>query len=133
MLLPAERPVFMREVNNGMYRVSSYFWSKVLSELIISILTPFTSITIIALSLGFNNNDAYKFWQFSAVAVLTYNAFSGFGFLLGAAIARKEVLNIMLPVIVVPTMLFSGFFVNQDNVPYFLKPFEYISIYKYSY
>lgn len=55
------------------------------------------------------------------------------GFLLGAAIANKQVLNVMLPVIVVPTMLFAGYFINQDNIPYFLKPFEYISIHKYSY
>lgn len=133
MLLPAERPVFMREVNNGMYRVSSYFWSKVLSELTISILTPLVSMIIVFFSLGFNNSDSTRLLAYLLVAVLTYNSFSGFGFLLGAAIATKEVLNIMLPVIVVPTMLFSGFFVNQDNVPYFLKPFEYISIYKYSY
>jgi hypothetical protein len=37
----------------------------------------------------------------------------------------------LTPVILIPFMLFSGFFVNLDNVPWFLKEFEYISLYKY--
>lgn len=28
-------------------------------------------------------------------------------------------------------MLFAGFFVNQDNIPEFLYPFKYISLFKY--
>jgi hypothetical protein len=39
-VFPNERPVFLREVNNNMYRVSSYFWAKVLSELPLSIIFP---------------------------------------------------------------------------------------------
>lgn len=30
-------------------------------------------------------------------------------------------------------MLFSGFFVNQDHIPVFLKPFEYLSLFKYGF
>jgi hypothetical protein len=30
-------------------------------------------------------------------------------------------------------MLFSGYFVNQDNIPIFLKPFEYVSLFKYGF
>lgn len=33
LVFPSERPVFLREVNNNMYRVSAYFWAKVTSEL----------------------------------------------------------------------------------------------------
>ena len=30
-------------------------------------------------------------------------------------------------------MLFAGFFVNQDNIPAFMAPLHYISIFKYGY
>ena len=30
-VFPVERPVFLRESNNNLYRVSTYFWSKVVS------------------------------------------------------------------------------------------------------
>lgn len=64
---------------------------------------------------------------------LTYNAFGGFAYILGTAISKKEVINIIMPVILVPTMLFAGFFVNQANIPWFLLPIKYMSIFKYSY
>lgn len=40
LIFPDERPVFLREVNNNMYSVSSYFFAKVVSELPASLLTP---------------------------------------------------------------------------------------------
>ena len=30
-------------------------------------------------------------------------------------------------------MLFAGFFVSSDNIPWYLKEFEYLSIFKYGY
>jgi len=133
MVFPSERPVFLRESNNGMYRVSSYFWAKILSEMPSNIILPFIQAVITFYGIGFNNSDWWNFPIYFLCFVLTYNAFGGFGYILGTAIARKDVLNVMMPVIVVPTMLFAGFFVNQDNVPWFLKPVEYISIFKYAY
>lgn len=32
LVFPAERPVFIREVTNGMYRSSTYYWGKLWSE-----------------------------------------------------------------------------------------------------
>jgi hypothetical protein len=40
LIFPIERPVFLREVNNGMYSTSAYFWGKIFSELPMSILVP---------------------------------------------------------------------------------------------
>jgi len=33
LVFPAERENFIREVNNGMYSVSSYFWAKLFTEI----------------------------------------------------------------------------------------------------
>lgn len=30
-------------------------------------------------------------------------------------------------------MLFAGFFVNQNNIPWFLMEFQYLSIFKYGF
>merc|ERR1711918_103381 len=37
------------------------------------------------------------------------------------------------PVLIVPFMLFAGFFVASSSIPIWLREFEYISIYKYGY
>ena len=39
----------------------------------------------------------------------------------------------LTPVLIIPFMLFAGFFVNQDNIPWFLIEFQYLSIFKYGY
>lgn len=39
----------------------------------------------------------------------------------------------LTPVLIIPFMLFAGFFVNQANIPKFLIVFQYLSIFKYGY
>lgn len=54
LIFPDERPVFLREANNGMYRVSAYFWAKILSEFPSSLLTPVIFGSIVYYAIGFN-------------------------------------------------------------------------------
>jgi len=37
------------------------------------------------------------------------------------------------PMILIPFMLFGGFYVNQNNVPYYFYPIQYISMFKYGF
>lgn len=53
--------------------------------------------------------------------------------MLGASIASKEVINVIIPIVLVPNMLFAGFFVNQDSIAWYLKPLGFVSVYKYSF
>ena len=123
LVFPSERPVFLREVNNGMYRVSSYFWSKLFSEVPMSAFIPLLQGTLCFFGVGFDDSYWYKYPRFLLCFWLNYNAFAGTGYILGVAISKKEVINILTPVIIVPTMMFTGFFVNQENIPWFLTPF----------
>jgi ABC-type multidrug transport system permease subunit len=116
-IFPAERGVFIRESNNNMYRYSSYFWGRVLTEIPAGIIIPTVFTAIIYWSIGFNMNYAYKPILFWIILILEYNAFSGFGFILGTGIPNKQVVAILTPLMIVPQMLFCGFFVNQGNIP----------------
>ena len=133
LIFPMERPVFLREVNNNMYSVSAYFWAKILSEFPMSIIQPGLQIAITYFAVGLNTNEWYKFPVALLTACLAYNAFSGCGYILGTAIPNPKVVAILTPIVVVPQMLFAGFFINQDNIPKFLWPIHQISIFKYAY
>ena len=61
------------------------------------------------------------------------NQMSGLGYMLGASIADKQVINILTPVLIVPLMLFAGFFVSQDNIPSFLLPIKWVSTFRYGF
>lgn len=39
----------------------------------------------------------------------------------------------LTPVLIIPFMLFAGFFVNQNNIPVYLIEFQYLSIFKYGF
>jgi len=72
-IFPSERPVFMREVNSGMYRVSSYFSAKIMTEMIQGILIPCCSAGIIYYIVGFNDENINKFLNFCVINVCMAN------------------------------------------------------------
>lgn len=132
LIFPDERPVFLREVNNNMYKASPYFWAKVISELPFSIMTPVIFGCIVYFAIGYRDS-AEAFIIFLCTLVLIYNASSGYSLIISASFSDKQLAVTLTPVLIIPFMLFAGFFVSSDNIPVFLKEFEYLSIFKYGY
>ena len=133
LIFPDERPVFLREVNNNMYLVSPYFWAKVLSELPFSVMTPLIFGAIVYYAIGFSTVYWWKFPLFLAILILIYNASTGYALVISSLISDKQLAVTLTPVLIIPFMLFAGFFVNQDNIPKWLIEFQYLSIFKYGY
>lgn len=132
LIFPDERPVFLREVNNNMYNVAPYFWAKVISELPFSILTPTLFGCIVYYAIGFTN-EFTAFVKFLLILILIYNASTGYSLIISASFSDKQLAVTLTPVLIIPFMLFAGFFVSSDNIPVYLKEFEYLSIFKYGY
>ena len=132
LIFPDERPVFLREVNNNMYKTGPYFWAKVISELPFSILTPTIFGSIVYYLIGLNPG-ASRFGTFLLILILAYNASSGYSLIISASFSDKQLAVTLTPVLIIPFMLFAGFFVSASNIPWFLKEFEYLSIFKYGY
>lgn len=132
LIFPDERPVFLREVNNNMYKVGPYFWAKIFSELPFAILTPCIFGVIVYWTVGLNP-DGSKFVLFLVTLILIYNASSGYSLIISASFSDKQLAVTLTPVLIIPFMLFAGFFVSSDQIPIYLKEFEYLSIFKYGY
>jgi len=88
LIFPDERPVFLREVNNNMYKVGPYFWAKVISELPFSILTPTIFGVIVYFTVGLNPT-VDKFFMFILTLILIYNASSGYSLIISASFSDK--------------------------------------------
>ena len=58
---------------------------------------------------------------------------SGYGLVVSTFIPSIELIMSLIPVILIPMMLFSGFFVSQDKIPYYFYEFKYTSFFKYPY
>lgn len=132
LIFPDERPVFLREVNNNMYRCSPYFWAKVISELPFSIITPTIFGCITYYTIGFLP-DFTHFLRFLLILILAYNASSGYSLIISASFSDKQLAVTLTPVLIIPFMLFAGFFVATSNIPIWMREFEYLSIFKYAY
>ena len=132
LIFPDERPVFLREVNNNMYKVGPYFWAKIISEMPFSIVTPSIFGCIVYFSVGLNNNVG-NFFLFLLTLILIYNASSGYSLIISSSFSDKQLAVTLTPVLIIPFMLFAGFFVASSSIPVFLKEFEYLSIFKYGY
>lgn len=132
LIFPDERPVFLREVNNNMYNCTPYFWAKVVSELPFSIVTPTVFACITYWSIGLIPIFA-NFMIFVVLLILTYNASSGYSLIISASFSDKQLAVTLTPVLIIPFMLFAGFFVASNQIPVYMKEFEYLSIFKYAY
>lgn len=132
LIFPDERPVFLREVNNNMYGPTPYFWAKIISELPFSIMTPAIFGAMVYYPIGLHAAVSY-YLVFIAILVVIYNASSGYSLIISTSFSDKQLAVTLTPVLIIPFMLFAGFFVAEDNIPWFLKEFEYLSIFKYGY
>jgi ATP-binding cassette subfamily G (WHITE) protein 1 len=112
LIFPEERPVFLREANNNMYKVTAYFFAKIISEFPSSFLTPTIFGSIVYFAVGLNQEKAYKFPVFLLILFIIYNASAGYALILGTIFADKQLAVTLTPVLIIPFMLFAGFFVN---------------------
>lgn len=133
LIFPEERPCFLREVNNNMYGPSPYFWAKIVSELPFSIAQPCIFGSIVYFAIGFNAVDSSYFFMFLFILILVYNSAQGYALVISAGFSDKQLAVTLTPVLIIPFMLFAGFFVAAANIPTWLREFEYISIFKYGY
>jgi ABC-type multidrug transport system ATPase subunit len=111
LIFPDERPVFLREANNNMYKVSAYFWAKIVSEFPSSLLTPVVFGSIVYYIIGLNDAE-WKFLTFLGILFLIYNAASGYSLIIGTMFSDKQLAVTLTPVLIIPFMLFAGFFVS---------------------
>lgn len=65
--------------------------------------------------------------------ILTWLAGSGFGLFLSTLIPRLEFALAIVPALIVPFLILTGFFVKDSKISWYWKPVEYLSIFKWSF
>lgn len=125
-----EKPVFLREHFNGMYRVDVYFLCKTLAEVPVFAAMPliFTCVTYYLVGL---NPNVWRFLVTNIVVVLVANVAVSFGYLISCVSSSISVALAIGPPLIIPFLLFGGFFLNNSSVPSYLKWLSYLSWFKY--
>lgn len=131
-VFPSERGVFFREKSSNMYSTGLYYLSKYLVELPSNIIFPFISTTIVYWMIGFNDHPI-PWLIMCGFSILLNIVGHAVGMLLTCAILDTGVVIKIQPLIILPLMIFSGFFVNADSVRNYFVWLEAISFLKYAF
>jgi len=129
---PPERPVFLRESRNRMYSTLSYFFAKTVTDLPFLILLPVLFTAISYWMIGYKT-DGGIYIMFNVVMMLCYFVGSSLGFILGIIAKDSTTAMTLVPMVFIPFMMFSGFLINADSIPYYFYPIRYTSFLKYSF
>jgi len=131
-IFPGERAVFFREKSSGMYGATIYFISKTVSEIPINVFIPVLSSCIAFWLVGWNSEFLSFLYYTIIITLTTYVAYS-LGLAMSCAILDVGVVIRLQPLVLIPFMLFSGFFLNSASIPKYFIWLEYISFVNYAF
>lgn len=127
-----ERGAVLREQENNMYSTLPYFLARIAVDIPLKIFCPVLFGTISYWCVGFQADAILYFW---AMLILVLLALTGnaMGLFLACIFPDVAVALMAAPLFILPLMMFSGFFLNAESTPVYLKWMEYISPMKYSF
>lgn len=128
----SELPIFKREHYGGMYRVDTYFIAKQLVDLPIYLVEPVILTSILYWMVGLNP-DVLRFFTACGIVLLVTQVVLSVGYFLSCLSPNVDVALAIAPVVIIPFMLFGGFFLNSDSVPVWLSWLKWVSWFIYSY
>jgi hypothetical protein len=114
---PNERPVFMREYSVGTYSTMAYTMGKLCTEIPLSIAQCFLQVLIIYYMVSLQGNFFVIVGSVFSTAICS----ASIAVLLGCLVTDPKQANEVMPLALVPQILFAGFFIRTSLIPFWLR------------
>lgn len=124
---PFERPMFMREYSVGTYTAIAYSISKLCTEIPILLLQNMVQLLLIYFMASLRGN----YFALLGACFGTGLASSSIAVLLGCLVPDPKQAQEMVPLLLVPQILFAGFFIRTSQIPIWLRWAQYLCGLKY--
>eukprot|EP00284_Hemiselmis_tepida_P012249 CAMPEP_0174917844 /NCGR_PEP_ID=MMETSP1355-20121228/2719_1 /TAXON_ID=464990 /ORGANISM="Hemiselmis tepida, Strain CCMP443" /LENGTH=719 /DNA_ID=CAMNT_0016162981 /DNA_START=34 /DNA_END=2193 /DNA_ORIENTATION=- len=128
-----ERVIFMHEKASGYYRVSAYFVSKLICDMVPVRILPTAVFCCVVYFMAGMQRDAGKFGWFLLTAELQSMCAASVCFLFSSLISVFAIANLSVTLFYVLMMIFSGLLVSINSWPDSSRWVGYLSFTKYSY
>ena len=128
-----EKQVFYREYRNGYYTLPAYFLSKTLVELPFLILYPIIQSSLAYWLVFGVEGTVSKFAVFSVICIMLANVGQALGIFAASAFNDLNIATVILPLTLLPAMIFSGLFINTASIPSYYVWLKWISPMKYGF
>lgn len=125
---PLERPIFIREYATDHYYVTSYFISKLLVELPLTLIQSGVIFLVAYWLMDLHGNIWYMILSAWGLSVVS----SSVALLLGCALPDVKAAVQLSPAVFVPQLLFAGFFIKIEQIPVFLRWAQYLCSLKFA-
>ncbi|KAL3718154.1 hypothetical protein ACJRO7_003309 [Eucalyptus globulus] len=127
---PKERMMLEKERSSGMYRLSSYFMSRIVGDLPMELILPTVFVAITYWMAGMKPT-AGNFLYTLFVLLYSVLVAQGLGLAIGAVVMDQQSATILGSVLMLSFLLAGGYYVQ--NVPPFIAWIRYLSISHYTY
>ena len=124
---PLERPVFLREYATGTYDSIPYFISKLLIEIPMTIVQSTVIYVVTYWLMELNGNFAFLVLATSLLGLVA----SSTAIIIGSVSSNPQMAIQLSPLLFVPQILFSGFFISTTFIPSYLRWAQYLCSLKY--
>jgi ABC-type multidrug transport system ATPase subunit len=118
---PKDRPVFLREYSTNHYSVLPYF----LAKFSIECFTILCQVLVQQIAAFFLMGFQMNFFLFLMINFLLAIASTSIGIFIGSCVEDPGVAAELMPALIVPQLLFSGFFIPTQYIPSFLRWAQY--------
>eukprot|EP00162_Nutomonas_longa_P015972 comp22458_c0_seq3/m.55306 comp22458_c0_seq3/g.55306 ORF comp22458_c0_seq3/g.55306 comp22458_c0_seq3/m.55306 type:complete len:539 (+) comp22458_c0_seq3:438-2054(+) len=132
LVFPSERAVYFRENAAGLYSTSAYFLGKIMSEAPIQLIVPAVFTCISYWMINFLAT-AKAFFVFMLILTVLSQVPYAMALVITCAIKNQAAALQFQPLVMLPFMLLSGFYLNTENIPVYFRWLEAISFIKYGF
>lgn len=115
-----------------MYTVLDYSIARFIMDLPELVIIPLINSIILYFMIGLSNT-ATQFFIFFLACFLVGFAGCSIGLVIGSVLQDAKSVSAFVPLVILPAILFSGFFKNRNDMPKWIGWLEYISPIKYGF
>ncbi|XP_022247752.1 protein white-like [Limulus polyphemus] len=124
--------LFFRDNSAGLYRTDVFFLSFTTSQFPAYVLFAITCDVLVSTSAGLYHNISSCFVSI-LIKIFLCNAVVSTGYVIACVTNNSLIASVVLPLLITPLQLFSGFYLNIESMPIVLRWIKYISWFYYAY